>query len=237
MPTPPLARTPGSHPDAPRARAPGPDITRWRLWQLADSAFPAGGFLHSNGLESARQHGVIRQRDDLPRFMATSLRQAARASLPFVATAHRDPTSLPHCDAVCDAWTSNHVAHRASRLQGKAFARAVSHAFDLPHLASPDPGHFAPVFGAALAHLDIPRPDALQLFLYQHLRSVVSAAIRLNLVGPLEAQRIQQHLTAEADQLATQAIAYTLDDLAQTAPMIDLWQGTHDRLDARLFHT
>jgi urease accessory protein len=32
----------------------------WLLWQLADSAFPTGGFAHSGGLEAAWQHGEIR---------------------------------------------------------------------------------------------------------------------------------------------------------------------------------
>ncbi len=209
----------------------------WRLWQLADSAFPAGGFLHSNGLECARQHGAIRHREELPRFLETSLRQVTRASLPFVATAHRDPDALAQWDVLCDAWTSNHVANRASRLQGKSFARAVSHAFELPGFQAPEPGHFAPVFGAALARLDVALAEATGLFLYLHLRSVVSAALRLNLVGPLEAQRIQDRLSPLAAELAAQAVDFTLEDLAQTAPLLDLWQGAHDRLDARLFHT
>lgn len=216
---------------------PPPVPSPWRLWQLADSAFPAGGFLHSNGLESARQHGVLRHRDDLPAFLETSLRQVTRTALPLVNTAHGDPDQLPRWDTLCDAWTSNHVANRASRLQGRAFARAVAHAFQLPELGSPAPGHFAPVFGAALARLDIPRAATVQLFLFLHLRSMVSAALRLNLVGPLEAQRIQDRLTPAADDLASRSMNLTLDDLAQTAPLIDLWQGAHDRLETRLFHT
>ena len=31
----------------------------WITWQLADSAFPAGGYAHSAGVESAMQAGVI----------------------------------------------------------------------------------------------------------------------------------------------------------------------------------
>ena len=36
---------------------------------------------------------------------------------------------------------------------------------------------------------------------------------------------------------ATVIPAHTLDDIAQTAPLLELWQGAQDRLYSRLFQS
>src|SRR5258705_145761 len=56
----------------------------WLLWQLADSAFPTGGFAHSAGLEAAWQHGEIRTAAELRQWLVSSLDQVAGTALPFV---------------------------------------------------------------------------------------------------------------------------------------------------------
>jgi len=78
----------------------------WLLWQLADSAFPTGGFAHSSGLEAAYQQGEVRGRDELRAFLETSLRQQFHFALPFVVGAHRKPEELRELDAWFDTLTS-----------------------------------------------------------------------------------------------------------------------------------
>ena len=206
------------------------------LWQLADSAFPTGGFGHSGGLEAAWQHGEV-TRANLPDFLEASLRQCARAALPFVAAAHNEAARLPELDQLCDAFITNHVANRASRLQGRAFWTAATRAF-LPELAEPSElCHLAPVFGVLTQRLGLATESSSRLFLFLHLRGLVSSAVRLGIVGPLEAQSMQHQLGPLAESVATQVANFTLDDLAQTAPLLDLWQGAQDRLYSRLFQS
>ncbi len=205
--------------------------------QLADSALPAGGFAHSGGLEAAWQLGEIPDRRSLPPFLEASLRQAATASLPLVMVAHREPERRGELDALCDAWTSNHVANRASRLQGRAFWTALNHAFLPEAPPPPHPGHFAPAFGFLLQSLDLPTATTAHLFLFQHLRGLISASIRLGVVGPLEAQGIQFRLAGLVSALAARAPGLSLDDLAQSAPLLDMFQGAQDRLYSRLFQS
>jgi urease accessory protein len=125
----------------------------WLLWQIADSAFPTGGFAHSAGLEAAWQHGEIRNRDELFSFVEASLQQLGHAALPFVTAAHVEPERLAEFDQLYDAFTSNHVANRASRGQGQAFRSAMERIFCVKNL--PPCSHYAPVFGTCLKQLEV----------------------------------------------------------------------------------
>ena len=215
----------------------------WLLWQLADSAFPTGGFAHSAGLEAAWQHGEVRNRGELLSYIEASLHQLGRAAMPFVSTAHAEPQRLEELDHLCDAFTSNHVANRASRAQGRALLSAVERIFksqiaDLKAEAKPPPfAHLAPVFGASLRWLEVPLETTLRLFVFNHLRSLIASAVRLNIVGPMEAQSLQHHFSSPAEELSERSIHLTLDNLTQTAPLLDLWQGAQDRLYSRLFQS
>lgn len=229
---------------------------QWLLWQLADSAFPTGGFAHSTGLEAAWQHGEMRNRHDLISYIEASLHQLGHASLPFVIAAHSEPDCLEEFDNLCHSFTTNHVANRASRTQGRAFLAAVQRIFLVGWASRLSPSefsdedkilpgimlhlqfnHFPCVFGAATRLLGISSEIAAQLFFFNHLRSVLAAAVRLNIVGPMEAQALQHQLATKAQQVLENCQSLTLDDIAQTSPLVDLWQGTQDRLYSRLFQS
>jgi urease accessory protein len=231
----------------PRGLVPPTPTSRnnWLLWQLADSAFPTGGFAHSGGLEAAWQHGEVRNRDELREWLKAGLHQLATTALIFVSATHAGPERLDELDRLCEVFTSNHVANRASRLQGRALLAAVERIFPERGLRADSTdsrptapfGHLAPVFGAVTRSLGVVRDDSLRLFVFTHLRGVLAAAVRLNIVGPMDAQAIQFHLSSEAEAVAGNGAELGLDDLAQTAPLLDLWQGAQDRLYSRLFQS
>jgi len=216
---------------------------QWLLWQLADSAFPTGGFAHSAGLEAAWQHGEVRNRNELVSFVEASLHQLSRAALPFVNASHGEPRRFAEFDELCNAFTTNHVANRASRAQGKAFLTTVQRIFlsrkEPLSLSLPNSPyhHFACVFGGTLALLEVPQETTARLFLFNHLRGSLAAAVRLNIVGPMEAQSLQHQFSTLAETISISAAALTLDDLAQTSPLLELWQGAQDRLYSRLFQS
>lgn len=51
----------------------------------------------------------------------------------------------------------------------------------------PKKGHFATAFGLLAARLGLPKEACLSAFAYCTVRDCLSAAVRLNLVGPLQA--------------------------------------------------
>jgi urease accessory protein len=217
----------------------------WRVLQIADSAFPTGGFAHSAGLEAAMHFGGVRTTEDLDVHIRSHLWNVGHASLPFVAETCRRPHEVWAMDARVEALLTNHVANRASRTQGRAFIATCARVFDQPELAvlaarartQDVSAHYAPLFGASLAALAVDLRDALALHLHLALRGVTSAAVRLGIVGPHEAQRLQwRHATTlEAVLACCQDLAPS--DAATTAPLIDVFGATHDLLYARLFQS
>ena len=219
-------------------------VNRWRLLQLADSAFPSGGFAHSYGLEVAVRLGEVRSRAELERFARDALWQAGRAALPLVGAAHEAPERFAALDARANAFLTNPVAQRASRVLGRGFLEACQRAFPdagagalRAALRDGAPGHFAPVFGATARALGLSRDEAAELFLYLTLRGVLSAAVRLGACGPFEAQATQDALAPALDAVLAACATLPLEALAQPHPLWDLFASTHDRLYSRLFQS
>lgn len=218
-------------------------MSDWVIWQLCDSAFPTGAFAHSGGLEAAWQHGEIAGVDDLAGWIDTTLQQTASGLIPFVTAGWDGTPVLPQLDAFCDVCLVNHVANRASRAQGQALLMACGKAFNVEAVGrvvdsvrtSGLAGHHAPVFGAIARALDVSRGLPAEMFMFFALRGAVSCAVRLGICGPLQGQGLQHGLSPRASEMARRAMDAPVDQVAQTAPVADLLQGTQDRLYSRLF--
>jgi urease accessory protein len=215
----------------------------WLVWQLVDSAFPTGAFAHSAGLEAAWQGGEVPDEAALRRFLAASIMQAGHAGLPLVTAAHTHPARLTELDALCDAFLTNSVANRASRVQGRAFIATCARTWPSPDLGTVLEllpalcGHYAPLFGVSTTLLDLPLASAQRLFLFTTARTVLAAAVRLGVVGSYQAQRLLHDCVSDLDLVLERCGRLGDRDLAQTAPVVDLLQSTHDRLYSRLFQS
>jgi urease accessory protein len=218
----------------------------WLMWQLADSAFPAGGFAHSGGLEAAWQTGELEGAEGLERFLRCSLLQAARGAAPFMlrSAAAIDGEDLVRTDRSYNAFLTNPVANRASRAQGRGFLTAAERALGSPQIVAVrgwisgarSPGHWPIVFGAVGSGLGIDGRRLARLLLFITLRGNISAAVRLGVVGPMQAQAIQNRLGGYGETLAERAMGWKVEDAAaQVSPVTELLQGMHDRLYSKLF--
>lgn len=159
--------------------------------------------------------------------------------IPFLMAAHEDAGRLEELDELCNAFLSNHVANRASRLQGRAFLNSTVRIFGKIKIAEPHSGfcHLAPIFGAAMRALGMNRSPAAELFLFQSLRGLVAAAVRLGIVGPMEGQALQHRLAPRARAILSLTAERSLENIAGVAPLLEIWQASHDRLYSRLFQT
>lgn len=213
--------------------------------QLADSAFPTGGFAHSGGLEAALGHGYVHSSNELAAALETMLWSTGTLALPYVRAAHEEPARAPSLARLFDTQQTSPPANRASRAQGRAQLDAFVRTFARPsHLALrsafeqlPAPPHLAPLFGACFAHLDASLDETLELFLFGVLRGAVGAAVRLNVVGPFEGQRLQATLAPHVSDVLARTAGLAVEDAASSSPFWDVLAGTHDRLRTRLFQS
>jgi urease accessory protein len=213
------------------------------VWQVVDSAFPIGGFAHSLGLEAAVQAGDVPDRDALSRFVRSALLQAGYGVLPLVTAAVRQPERLAELDALADAFLTNPVVNRASRVQGRTLVATCvrvwpSHATravqsSMAALA----GHAAPLTGVAFRAIGLPLWTIQEIVLFAVARGVLSAAVRLGVIGSYDAQRLQHESSVQQGFVLERCSDLDLDHLAQPAPILDLVHASHDRLYSRLFQS
>jgi urease accessory protein len=215
------------------------------LWQLSDSAFPAGGFAHSNGFEAAFQYGIAQTADQVECVVRLMIRQAGRGVLPFAMAAHRDPSDLPALDRRIDLFLNQPVSNRASRAQGRALLNTVARVFSTPAVAqlaesvsaNELAGHLAPIHGAVCRALEVDNETAARLLLFQTARNAISAAVRLGAIGMFDGQALQRRASGEIEDTLEACRDITIDDAAHVAPILDLYQSTQDRLYSRLFQS
>jgi urease accessory protein len=100
-------------------------------------------------------------------------------------------------------------------------------------------GHFAPLWGTVCLALGLSLADSAYVFLLNHAKAVVSAAVRASVMGPYMAQTVLaskgfQELIRECLQ---KVWWLSTEEAGQVVPMLDLWIGRHELLYSRIFNS
>lgn len=214
------------------------------VWQLLDSAFPAGGFAHSMGLESAFQIANITS-GTLSSFIKQTLTNQCTSILPFVKASFTDSEEIESLECLLDAMMTNEVTRRASIAQGKVWIGSASKIFGAhyPQLTKLKNRvlllscHHATVFGAVCRILGLSLQTTLQMFLFTTLRTLISSAVRLNICGPMVGQTMQFELAGFCEDSLKTYQHIEVEDAYVSSPMLDLLQGHQDSLYSRIFNT
>ncbi|GLE00666.1 hypothetical protein PINS_up009454 [Pythium insidiosum] len=239
--------------------------SHWVVWQMLDSLYPTGGFAHSLGLEAAVQERVVKADDrgaSLREFLISTLHQTGNFALPIVFSAVDDAIAATSSAALIErfleintlatALYSNHVAKKASLAQGAALLRlavstyhqhegdAFSALVQIRKEAKRQKHagvHHTVVFGTVCALLGLDTETCQRMYLFYTLRDALSAATRLNLIGPMEATRVQFELAPVLEDVMTRKRNRRIDDSYSSAPVLDLIQAMHDQLYTRIFNS
>lgn len=241
------------------------------LLLLSDTALPLGSFAFSSGLESFlahNNHSSMHSNTNLKtqafnKFLTESISNMTTTSLPYVLAAYHNPDILPDLDNDFDASTPCTVARRASITQGRALLAIWERALcpsALPgrghqitsfstSMKSPTPdsfgmlpqAHFPPLFGAVCSALNLTEHETCYLFLLNHAKTVLSAAVRASVMGPYQSQAVlaSRELRSCIDVCVERGLKMggKVAGAVVTVPMMDLWMGRHELLYSRIFNS
>ena len=164
-------------------------------------------------------------------------------------------------DRLFEAMTLNHVSKRASIAQGIALLTLFDKSFSPPTTPRSPPapekilverlratirkgesfGHHPVGFGIITAALSLSLPASQNLFLFLHARSILSSAIRLNIIGPYISHRLLlrdvRPLIAEAMEKCKDLELESGVGPVVTWPLGEILAARHDTLHSKIFNS
>ncbi|PWY78663.1 urease accessory protein UreF [Aspergillus eucalypticola CBS 122712] len=100
-------------------------------------------------------------------------------------------------------------------------------------------GHFAPLWGVVCLAMGMDAHQTAYVFMLNHAKAVLSAAVRASVMGPYQAQNIlaSKGLQSMITQRIEREWDTPVEDAGQIVPPLDLWVGRHELLYSRIFNS
>lgn len=211
-------------------------------------AFPTGAFAFSHGLERLAETAAVRDAATLEAWLGDLARIGSLRNDLILAAAAWRATAVPDAAALdAAAELGAALAPTAERqletlTQGRAFAEAIAAAWDCPTVRCLQIRHGArlayPVaIGAATADRGIDLAATLNATAIASATNLVSAAVRLGIIGQFDGQRVLAALMPRLAEAAASALASTPEDLGGGMPASDLASLEHETQYTRLFRS
>lgn len=237
------------------AAASGAEMQLLGAMQLSDSMFPSGLFAVSNGLESMFLDGTVTSAGALAGLCRTMIDQqvgpcdcimAARACL---LAAGGDDAGLVELDARCSALKPVREQREAAARSGAQLARCVERFAGRDDVlgrycravsSGAASGAYPVALGACCGALGMAPGYAALVALYGFAASMVGAAMRLGIIHHVEGQEIIHGLKPRMAEVAREAGGRAgsgegSEEAWQFAPLAEIAQMDHERMDAKMF--
>jgi urease accessory protein len=199
-------------------------------------AYPVGAFAYSHGLEWAAETGAVHDAASLRGWLDTVLAQGAgRSDAILLAHAWRTP-DCPAVEGLAMALQPSAERRLESRAQGAAFAQVTAAAYPADGLTA-DASPYPVAVGRAAVAQGLPLAPVLVLYLQAFAANLVSAAIRLGVLGQTDGQRVLAGLMPCCRVVAAEAAAAPLDAIGGCALLSDIASMRHETQYTRLFRS
>lgn len=216
-----------------------------RAIQHADSGFPSGGFAFSQGLEGLAGMGARPSSEDIDRFVRTLLvlrwTTADRVALARAYRTAGDLGAVAAIDREVEASTLVEALRTGSRRNGMALLTAhvrlgTPHAADYRTMVQSGGalGHLSVVQGLLWSAVGVSERAAIAMSGYGLVSALATAAVRLGLLGAIDAQRM---VSGMLPSIANAADA-PIDDgepMCSYTPFAEIATMKHARQPIRLF--
>jgi len=208
--------------------------------------FPVGAFAYSHGLEWAHEAGDIADAEDLRDWLTTLVeRGALHNDAIILAAAYRaallsDARELVDINELALALATSRERRLETATQGSAFLLAIRKSWPcatLEFLNSEEEIAYPIAVALAAAGHNLPLDATLHMYCLGFISNLVSAAIRLGIIGQTDGQRVIAALMPVVLETARSCASKNLDELGGSAFRSDLASLRHETQYTRLFRS
>jgi urease accessory protein len=219
------------------------------LIQLGDSFFPSGTYTFSHGLEALVQQDRVQQPEDIVSFIQILL-QNKIATCDLVALIHayhaskaNDLEAIRQVETQLYAQTLIEITRKTQQQSGRALLMVAQSTWQHQQLEALDRERALKqfyclhpvIFGVVGNIANLSLTDTALAFLHGFVTGILGAAIRLGILGHLQAQKMLLLLATDIEQAYSIAVSMNLDQMWSCTPAIDLAQMQHLKMSSRLF--
>lgn len=228
--------------DQPCGETSNPELQLW-----LSPSFPVGSFAYSHGLEWAVGSRLVHDRTSALDWLCdlmdhgTLRNDAIVLHVAWRAARERDCIALRRVNELALALCGSRERYLETTLQGNAFVATIKAAWSdvLDDAFVPFDGDvaYAVAVGAVAGSSGVALSVTLNAYLAALTQNLVSALVRMSVIGQTDGQRILAALLPKLKLLAGRAATLGLDDLGGAAFMSDFAAMAHETQDTRLFRS
>lgn len=220
------------------------DVSLLPLIAWLSPSYPVGAFAYSHGLEWAVEAGDIHDVRTACDWVETALLHGGgRSDAILLVAAWRavslEPERLFDIAELGVALSPTKERRLETVQQGRSFMEATRAAWPHPALERAPDGEipYPVAVGIAAGAHGLPLQPVLATFLMAFASNLVSAIIRLSVLGQTDGQRVIAGVVPVAEALASDAMSLALDDIGGAAFRLDLASMHHETQYTRLFRS